>query len=161
MFEALSASLSSAINSLRGRGKLTESNMREGLESVRTALLEADVAYDVVDGFLDRVSAGAVGAKVLESLDPAQQLVGIVHKELVDLMGPVDHSLHLQPGKTTILMLCGLQGSGKTTTCAKLARRIKEQGREVMLVAADLQRPAAIEQLAVLGRQIGAEVHLP
>ncbi len=161
MFEALSASLSSAINSLRGRGKLTESNMREGLESVRTALLEADVAYDVVDGFLDRVSAGAVGAKVLESLDPAQQLVGIVHKELVDLMGPVDHSLHLQAGKTTILMLCGLQGSGKTTTCAKLARRIKEQGREVMLVAADLQRPAAIEQLAVLGRQIGAEVHLP
>ena len=161
MFEALTASLSSALNSLRGRGKLSEANMREGLGEVRTALLEADVAYDVADGFLERVAAGAVGAKVLESLDPAQQLVGIVHHELVDLMGPVDHSLHLEAGKTTVLMLCGLQGSGKTTSCAKLARRIKEQGRGVMLVAADLQRPAAIEQLGVLGRQLGVPVHAP
>jgi len=161
MFESLSASLSSAINSLRGRGKLTEANMREGLGAVRTALLEADVAYDVADGFLTRVVDGAVGGRVLESLDPTQQLVGIVHHELVGLMGPVDHSLHLQSGTTTILMLCGLQGSGKTTSCAKLARRIKEQGRGVMLVAADLQRPAAIEQLAVLGQQLGIPVHTP
>jgi signal recognition particle subunit SRP54 len=161
MFESLTASLSSALQSLRGRGKLTEANMREGLAQVRTALLEADVAYDVADGFLDRVASDATGARVLESLDPAQQLVGIVHRELVDLMGPVDHSLHLQPGQTTILMLCGLQGSGKTTSCAKLARKIKEQGRGVMLVAADLQRPAAIEQLAVLGRQLGVPVHTP
>jgi signal recognition particle subunit SRP54 len=161
MFESLTASLSSALQSLRGRGKLTDANMREGLAQVRTALLEADVAYDVADGFLDRVAADATGARVLESLDPAQQLVGIVHRELVDLMGPVDHSLHLQPGQTTILMLCGLQGSGKTTSCAKLARKIKEQGRGVMLVAADLQRPAAIEQLAVLGRQLGVPVHTP
>jgi signal recognition particle subunit SRP54 len=161
MFESLTASLSSALQSLRGRGKLTEANMREGLAQVRTALLEADVAYDVADGFLDRVAADATGARVLESLDPAQQLVGIVHRELVDLMGPVDHSLHLQPGQTTILMLCGLQGSGKTTSCAKLARKIKEQGHGVMLVAADLQRPAAIEQLAVLGRQLGVPVHTP
>ena len=128
MFESLSASLSSAFNSLRGRGRLTEANMREGLAGVRTALLEADVAYDVVDQFLDRVAEEAVGAKVLESLDPAQQLVGIVHRELVGLMGPVDHSLHLQSGTTTVFMLCGLQGSGKTTSCAKLARKIKEQG---------------------------------
>ena len=161
MFESLSASLSSAINSLRGRGKLTEANMREGLGAVRSALLEADVAYDVAEGFLQRVADGAVGAKVLDSLDPAQQLVGIVHHELVGLMGPVDHSLHLADGATTILMLCGLQGSGKTTSCAKLAKRIKEQGRGVMLVAADLQRPAAIEQLAVLGRQLGIPVHTP
>ena len=161
MFESLSASLTSAIQSLRGRGKLSEANMREGLAQVRTALLEADVAYDVADGFLDRVVAGAVGAKVLESLDPAQQLVGIVHHELVSLMGPVDHSLHLEAGKTTVLMLCGLQGSGKTTSCAKLAKRIQSQGRGVMLVAADLQRPAAIEQLAVLGRQLGIPVHTP
>jgi signal recognition particle subunit SRP54 len=161
MFESLTASLSSALQSLRGRGKLTEANMREGLAQVRTALLEADVAYDVADGFLGRVAADATGARVLESLDPAQQLVGIVHRELVDLMGPVDHSLHLQPGQTTILMLCGLQGSGKTTSCAKLARKIKDQGRGVMLVAADLQRPAAIEQLAVLGRQLGVPVHTP
>ena len=161
MFESLTASLSSAINSLRGRGKLSEANMREGLGAVRTALLEADVAYDVADGFLNRVADGAVGAKVLESLDPAQQLVGIVHQELVGLMGPVDHSLHLQSGTTTVLMLCGLQGSGKTTSCAKLAKKIKAQGLGVMLVAADLQRPAAIEQLAVLGRQLGVPVHTP
>ena len=161
MFESLTASLSSAFNALRGRGKLTEANMREGLAGVRTALLEADVAYDVVESFLTRVVDDAVGAQVLESLDPAQQLVGIVHRELVHLMGPVDHSLHLQPGKTTILMLCGLQGSGKTTTCGKLARRIKQTGHGVMLVAADLQRPAAIEQLAVLGRQIDVPVQLP
>ena len=161
MFESLSTSLSSALSAFRGRGRLTEANMREGLAGVRTALLEADVAYDVADRFLDRVSADAVGAQVLESLDPAQQLVGIVHRELVNLMGPVDHSLHLQSGKTTILMLCGLQGSGKTTSCAKLAKRILSQGRGVMLVAADLQRPAAIEQLAVLGRQLGVPVHMP
>lgn len=161
MFESLTASLSSAFNSLRGRGKLTASNMREGLEQVRTALLEADVAYDVAEQFLDRVASEAVGDKVLESLDPAQQLVGVVHRELVNLMGPVDHSLHLQPGRTTVLMLCGLQGSGKTTTCAKLAKRIKATGQGVMLVAADLQRPAAIEQLIVLGRQLGVPVHGP
>jgi signal recognition particle subunit SRP54 len=161
MFESLTASLTSALQSLRGRGKLSEANMREGLAQVRTALLEADVAYDVADSFLDRVVEGAVGAKVLESLDPAQQLVGIVHHELVSLMGPVDHSLHLEAGKTTVLMLCGLQGSGKTTSCAKLARRIQSQGRGVMLVAADLQRPAAIEQLTVLGRQLGIPVHAP
>jgi signal recognition particle subunit SRP54 len=161
MFESLSASLSSALNAFRGRGRLTEANMREGLGSVRTALLEADVAYDVADRFLDRVVTDAVGAEVLESLDPAQQLVGIVHRELVNLMGPVDHSLHLEAGRTTILMLCGLQGSGKTTSCAKLAKKILAQGRGVMLVAADLQRPAAIEQLAVLGRQLGVPVHVP
>jgi signal recognition particle subunit SRP54 len=161
MFESLTSALSTALNGLRGRGKLTESNMREGLGQVRTALLEADVAYDVAEGFLDRVVTGAVGAKVLESLDPAQQLVGVVHHELVGLMGPVDHSLHLKSGDTTILMLCGLQGSGKTTSCAKLAKKILSQGRGVMLVAADLQRPAAIEQLAVLGRQLGVPVHVP
>ena len=161
MFESLSASLTSALASLRGRGKLTESNMREGLGAVRTALLEADVAYDVVDTILDKVVEGAIGAKVLETLDPGQQLVGVVHQELVNLMGPVDHSLHLQAGRATVIMLCGLQGSGKTTSCAKLAKRIKEQGSGVMLVAADLQRPAAIEQLAILGRQLGVPVHTP
>jgi signal recognition particle subunit SRP54 len=161
MFESLSASLSSALSAFRGRGRLTEATMREGLAGVRTALLEADVAYDVADRFLERVSAEAVGEEVLGSLDPAQQLVGIVHHELVNLMGPVDHSLHLESGKTTILMLCGLQGSGKTTSCAKLAKKILGQGRGVMLVAADLQRPAAIEQLAVLGRQLNVPVHVP
>ena len=161
MFDNLSKSLTSALTSLRGRGKLSEANMREGLGEVRTALLAADVAYDVVEEFLDRVAADAVGAKVLESLDPAQQLVGIVHRELVNLMGPVDHTIPFRAGEVTVLMLCGLQGSGKTTTCGKLARRIKEQGQGVLMVAADLQRPAAIEQLAVLGNQIGVPVHTP
>ena len=161
MFDNLSKSLTSALTSLRGRGKLSEANMREGLGEVRTALLEADVAYDVVEEFLDRVAADAVGAKVLESLDPAQQLVGIVHREVVNLMGPVDHTIPFRAGEVTVLMLCGLQGSGKTTTCGKLARRIKEQGQGVLMVAADLQRPAAIEQLAVLGNQIGVPVHTP
>ncbi len=161
MFDSLSSSLSSALNSIRGRGKLTESNMRDGLGLVRTALLEADVAYDVVEAFLQRVTAEAVGEKVLASLDPAQQLVGIVHQELVNLMGPVDHTIHYQQGRPTVLMLCGLQGSGKTTSTAKLAKKIKQQGRSVMLVAADLQRPAAIEQLSVLGRQLDVPVHTP
>ena len=161
MFDNLSNSLTAAINGLRGRGKLTESNMRDGLASVRTALLEADVAYDVVNDFLDRVAADAVGAKVLESIDPAQQLVGVVHRELINLMGPGEHAIPCRSGEVTILMLCGLQGSGKTTTCGKLARRIKEEGHGVLLVAADLQRPAAIEQLAVLGEQIGVPVHTP
>lgn len=161
MFDNLSHSLTTAINSLRGRGKLSESNMRDGLASVRNALLEADVAYDVVNDFLDRVAADAVGAKVLESIDPAQQLVGIVHRELVNLMGPVDHTIPFRSGEVTVLMLCGLQGSGKTTTCGKIARRLKEEGRGVLLVAADLQRPAAIEQLAVLGEQIDVPVHTP
>ena len=116
MFDNLSNSLTSAIGTLRGRGKLSESNMREGLSEVRTALLEADVAYDVVEAFLDRVSADAIGAKVLDALDPAQQLIGIVHRELINLMGPVDHEIPFRSGDTTILMLCGLQGSGKTTT---------------------------------------------
>ena len=161
MFDNLSNSLTSAINSLRGRGKLTESNMREGLGDVRTALLEADVAYDVVEEFLDRVSVDAIGSKVLDALDPAQQLIGVVHRELVNLMGPVNHEIPFRSDGTTILMLCGLQGSGKTTTCGKLARRLKEQGQSVMLVAADLQRPAAIEQLSVLGEQLGIPVHTP
>jgi signal recognition particle subunit SRP54 len=135
--------------------------MREGLGDVRTALLEADVAYDVVEEFLDRVSVDAIGSKVLDALDPAQQLIGVVHRELVNLMGPVNHEIPFRSDGTTILMLCGLQGSGKTTTCGKLAHRLKEQGQSVMLVAADLQRPAAIEQLSVLGEQLGIPVHTP
>lgn len=132
--------------------------MREGLSLVEKALLEADVSYPVVKEFMNRVTERALGERVLASLDPSQQLVGVVHKELVDLMGPVDHSLHLQPG-VTVLMLCGLQGSGKTTTCGKLGRLINERGRKPLLVAADLQRPAAIEQLHVIGRQLGIDVY--
>lgn len=158
MFESLQQGLSSAFKTLRGKGKLTESNMREGLDLVQQALLEADVSYPVVKDFIARVSEKALGEKVLAALDPGQQVVGIVHQELMDLMGPVDHSLHLEPG-VTVLMLCGLQGSGKTTTCGKLGRLIKERGRKPLLVAADLQRPAAVEQLHVIGKQLEIDVY--
>ena len=158
MFETIQNGLSEAMRSLRGKAKLSEANMREGLELIRQALLEADVSYDVAQEFINRVSADAVGEKVLQSLRPTEQLVGIVHRELVNLMGPVDHSLHLREG-TSIIMLCGLQGSGKTTTCGKLGRLIQQRGRQVMLVAADLQRPAAIDQLHVIGEQLGLTVY--
>ncbi len=158
MFESLQNNLSSALKTLRGRGRLTESNMRDGLRLVQRALLEADVSLPVVKDFMERVSTQAVGEAVLKSLDPTQQLIGIVGRELVDLMGPVDHSLHLH-GDVSVLMLCGLQGSGKTTTCGKLGRMIGQRGRKPMLVAADLQRPAAIQQLQVLGEQIGIPVY--
>ncbi len=158
MFESLQEGLSSALKTLRGKGKLSESNMRDGLGLVEKALLEADVSYSVVKDFIARVGEKALGEKVLSALDPSQQVVGIVHQELIELMGPVDHSLHLQPG-VTVLMLCGLQGSGKTTTCGKLGRLIHERGRKPLLVAADLQRPAAIEQLQIIGQQLGLEVY--
>ena len=158
MFESLQDSLTSAIRSLRGRGKLTDSNMRDGLQLVQSALLEADVSFPVVRQFMERVSQEAVGERVLKSLDPSQQVVGIVYQALVELMGPVDHSLHLRPG-LNVLMLCGLQGSGKTTSCGKLARLIQQRGRKPMLVAADLQRPAAIDQLEILGQNLGIEVY--
>ncbi|MBX7169028.1 MAG: signal recognition particle protein [Pirellulales bacterium] len=158
MFETISEGLSTALRSLRGKARLTEANMRDGLGLVQQALLEADVSYPVVKDFMAAVNEAAMGEAVLKSLDPTQQLIGIVYQELVKLMGPVDHSLHLRPDITT-LMLCGLQGSGKTTTCGKLAALIRQRGRKPMLVAADLQRPAAIQQLHVLGEQIGVPVY--
>jgi len=159
MFETLQNSLISAIKTLRGKGKLTESNMREGLELVRQSLLEADVSLPVVKDFIARISERALGEAVLRLLDPTEQLVKIVHEELVNLMGPVDHSLHLKK-PLTILMLCGLQGSGKTTTCGKLGQLLVKRNVKPMLVAADLQRPAAIDQLEILGKSIGVPVHV-
>ncbi|HVA47015.1 MAG TPA: signal recognition particle receptor subunit alpha, partial [Pirellulales bacterium] len=158
MFESLQQGLSSAFRSLTGKARLTEANMREGLQLVRQALLEADVSVDVVQEFMGRVTEQAVGEQVLRSLRPEQQVVGIVHQELVNLMGPVDHSLHLR-ADVTVLMLCGLQGSGKTTTCGKLGRMIQSRGRKPLLVAADLQRPAAVHQLQVIGEQLGLPVY--
>jgi signal recognition particle subunit SRP54 len=158
MFELLQEGLGSALRTLRGRGMLSESNMHDGLQLVQRALLEADVSLSVAKEFVARVGEQAVGQRVLKSLDPTKQLVYIVYQELVSLMGPVDHSLHLR-GDLTVLMLCGLQGSGKTTTCGKLGRLIQQHGRQPLLVAADLQRPAAIEQLQVLGGQLGLPVY--
>lgn len=159
MFESISESLRSTLSVLGRQGKLTEGNIREGMRQVRQALLEADVHYDVATKFVDRVTEEAIGERVLKSLRPDQQIVGIVHEQLVNLMGPVDHSLHLRRDAISKLMMCGLQGSGKTTTCGKLARMLKESGVKPMLVAADLQRPAAIEQLKTIGAQIGVPVY--
>ncbi len=158
MFESLQDGLQQALKSLRGKGKLTEANMRDGLKLVEQSLLEADVSYSVVQDFMDRVTERALGQRVLLSLDPTQQVVGIVHEELIELLGPVDPSLHLR-GDVTVLMLCGLQGSGKTTTCGKLAQLLLESNTKPLLVAADLQRPAAIDQLHVIGEQLGVPVY--
>ena len=160
MFEALQDGLTSALKTLRSQGKLSESNMRDGLKLVEKSLLEADVGFEVTREFMGRVTEQAIGERVLKSLNPSEQVFGIVYQELVNLMGPVDHSLHLL-GATdvTVLMLCGLQGSGKTTTCGKLGRLLKEAGRKPLLVAADLQRPAAIDQLHVLGEQLDIPVY--
>ncbi|QDU90608.1 Signal recognition particle protein [Pirellulimonas nuda] len=160
MFESLQDGLSSAFKTLRGQGKLSESNMRDGLKMVERSLLEADVSYEVVQTFMKNVTEVAVGEKVLKSLNPGQQVVGVVHEELIALMGPVDNSLHLRgKDEVSVLMMCGLQGSGKTTTCGKLGRMLKLAGRRPLLVAADLQRPAAIDQLHVLGEQLEIPVY--
>ena len=149
MLETLSDRFNTAFRSLSGRGRISEANVRESMQEVRTALLEADVHYDVVKEFCDEVVQDALGEKVLESLKPGQQMIEIVHRRLVDLMGPVDtHLMMVEPGPT-VVMLCGLQGSGKTTTCGKLAAMLKKQGKRVLVVAADLQRPAAVEQLRI------------
>jgi signal recognition particle subunit SRP54 len=159
MFDDLQKRLSSAFKKFRVSGVLTEANMREGLREVRTALLEADVHFDVVQEFMARINAEAAGMELVKSIRPEQQIVKVVHDELIDLMGPVDPSIRFEKAGTTVLMLCGLQGAGKTTTCGKLAKLLQSQGRKPMLVAADLQRPAAIEQLKVIGSQIGVPVH--
>jgi signal recognition particle subunit SRP54 len=158
MFDDLQKRLSSAFRRFRVSGILTEANMQEGLREVRTALLEADVNFKVVQEFMDRIAAKATGAQLIKSIRPEQQIVKIVHDELVELMGPVDPSIRFEKAGVTVLMLCGLQGSGKTTTCGKLARLLSNQGRKPMLVAADLQRPAAVEQLRVIGGQLGVPV---
>src|SRR4051794_27672785 len=159
MFDDLQKRLSGAFGRFRARGILTEANIKEGLREVRTALLEADVNFNVVQEFMQRVNERAVGTELIKSVRPDQQIVKIVHDELVELMGPVDPSIRYEKSGPTILMLCGLQGSGKTTTCGKLARLLATQGRKPLLVAADLQRPAAVEQLEVIGQQIGVPVY--
>jgi signal recognition particle subunit SRP54 len=159
MFEGIQRSLSEAFKRLRGRGRLSESNVREGLREVRKALLEADVNFTVVDQFIKRVTEKSVGQEVLRSLDPSEQIVRVMYDELVQLMGPVDHKFRFAKERPTVLMLCGLQGSGKTTTAGKLALNMREQGRKPLLVAADLQRPAAVDQLKVIGDQLKVPVY--
>jgi len=159
MFEGITRGLSDALKKLRGRGRLTEENIRDGLREVRRALLEADVNLTAATDFIKKVETKAVGQDILGRVDPSEQIIKIVYEELVNLMGPVDHSFPRKADRPVVLMLCGLQGSGKTTTAAKLALNLKSQGRKALLAAADLQRPGAVEQLKTLGGQIGVDVY--
>jgi signal recognition particle subunit SRP54 len=158
MFDSLSTRLQTIFDKLGGRGRLSEDNIQEALREVRVALLEADVNFKVVRAFVDRVKTKAVGQDVLASLTPAQQVVKVVHGELVELLGGSGHRLATAPHPPTVIMLMGLQGSGKTTTAAKLARLYQKQGQHPLLAAADTQRPAAMEQLRTLGAQLDVPV---
>ncbi|MBD3298826.1 MAG: signal recognition particle protein [candidate division Zixibacteria bacterium] len=160
MFSNLSDRLDGVFKTLRGHGKITEANVKDALKQVRRALLEADVNYKVVKSFLEDVQTESMGDKVLQSVTPGQQMIKIIYDKMVDLLGgqhrPVRFAKSPQP---TIWMVVGLQGSGKTTTCGKLALHFKKAGRNPHMIAADLQRPAAIEQLKTLGQQVGVDVH--
>jgi signal recognition particle subunit SRP54 len=159
MFEALTQRLEAIFDRLRGAGRLTEENIQEALREVRVALLEADVNFKVVRSFVERVREKAVGHEVLQSLTPGQQVVKIVHGELIDLLGGAAHRLTMAPRPPTVIMVLGLQGSGKTTSVAKLGRHFQREGFRPLLVAADVYRPAAIQQLRVLGGELGLPVH--
>jgi signal recognition particle subunit SRP54 len=160
MFDSLSKSLQSVVQRLTGRGVLVVRDVDDALREVRTALLAADVAYKVAKDFCARVREKAVGQDVLRAVHPGQQVVKVVHDELVALLGEKPRGIAAAaPGRPTVILVAGLQGSGKTTTCAKLARLLAKRGRRPLLVAADLQRPAAIDQLEALGRQIDCPVH--
>jgi len=159
MFESLTEKFNSVFRSLSGRGRITEANISDAMRDVRKALLEADVSYNVVKKFCKDVTEAAIGAEVIKSLHPSQVMVKIVSDELTKLMGPVDTRIYFVSPGPTIILLAGLQGCGKTTTAAKLAKYLVSSGRKPLLVADDLQRPAAIEQLIVLGRQINIDVY--
>src|SRR5919108_5178411 len=158
MFDSLSTRLTAIFDRLGGHGRLTEENIQAALREVRVALLEADVNFKVVRGFIERVRAKAVGQEVLASLTPAHQVVKVVHDELVELLGGSGHRLAAAPHPPTVIMLIGLQGSGKTTTAAKLARMYGRQGQHPILAAADTYRPAAQDQLRTLGAQLSYPV---
>lgn len=160
MFDALTQRLGDVFRGLRGRGKITDENVAEVMREIRTALLEADVSLEVARSFCDDVQKKAIGAEVIRTLKPADVMVKIVHDELVGLMGPVDPRIPFVAPGPTVLLMAGLQGSGKTTTCAKMARMLLARAKRPMLVAADLKRPAAIDQLEVLANQVGVPIHL-
>ena len=153
MFDSLSGKLQQTFKNLRGLGKITEDNVAESLREVRLALLDADVNFKVAKGFIARVKEQALGEEVLSSLQPGQQIVKIIHDELVTLLGDTNARLEVG-GNPSCLMMVGLHGGGKTTSSGKLARLLKKQGRQPLLVAADVYRPAAMEQLETLGGQL-------
>ncbi|MBQ2546369.1 MAG: signal recognition particle receptor subunit alpha, partial [Clostridia bacterium] len=159
MFDSLSEKLNNAFRKFRNKGRLTEADVREGMREVKLALLEADVNFKVVRDFVKTVTERAVGGEVMESLLPGQQIIKIVHEELIRLMGEANSKLVISPKPPTVVLMVGLQGSGKTTHAAKLAGMYKRQGKRPLLVACDVYRPAAIEQLKVVGQSVGAEVY--
>ena len=156
-FDTLQEKITKTLRNIEGKGKLSERNMEDTLKELRIALLDSDVNYGVVQNFLNDVRKEAVGQDVLNSIDPGQLLVKIVHDEIIKLLGDDDNSIHFAPGLTTIMMV-GLQGTGKTTQAAKIANIFKKQGKKVLLVAGDLVRPAAVEQLKTLAQSIEVEV---
>src|SRR5919108_4817026 len=159
MFESLSDRFEGIFTRLRGRGRLGEGDVDEVLREIRVALLEADVNFLVVKGFVNRLKDRLIGEELSKSLSPAQQVIKAVHEELVGILGGETLKVTFASRPPTVVLLAGLQGSGKTTTAGKLARWFKQQGRNPLLVGADLQRPAAVEQLRVLGGQVGVPVH--
>lgn len=159
MFAGLSEKLSEALKKFRNKGRLTEKDVREGMRAVKMALLEADVNFAVVKDFVNKVTERAVGSDVLESLVPSQQIVKIVNEELTELMGSTQSKLVISPKPPTVIVMTGLQGAGKTTHCAKLAAYMKKQGKVPLLAACDVYRPAAIEQLKIVGEKVGVQVY--
>ncbi|MBK8914613.1 MAG: signal recognition particle protein [Phycisphaerales bacterium] len=159
MFEALSEKLGGVFRALGGKGRISDGNVRDAMREIRTALLEADVNLEVARKFCDDVMAKAVGAEVVRTVRPEQMIVKIVHDELVALMGTVETRIPFVSDPPTVILMAGLQGSGKTTTCGKLARYCMSRGKKPLLVAADLKRPAAIDQLETLGRQLDVPVY--
>ena len=157
-FEGLSEKLQGALRKMTGRGRLTEQAVKEGMREVRMALLEADVNYAVAKDFIRKVTERCVGADVLSSLTPSQQVIRIVNEEMTELMGSTNAKLNWSSSVPSIIMLCGLQGAGKTTMCAKLAGYLTKQGKKPMLAACDIYRPAAIKQLQVVGQQVNVPV---
>src|SRR5258706_14803321 len=159
MFSLLADKLQDVFKDLRGHGKITETNVTDAMRAVRMALLEADVDFNVAKTFINRVKEKALGEEVLRTVSPGQQIVKIFHDELTTLLG--GDAVPLEMPKGARILMVGLNGAGKTTSSAKLANWLKKQGRKPLLIACDLQRPAAIEQLATLGRQIGVPVFTP
>lgn len=157
-FESLSDKLQNAFKKLRGKGVLTEADINDAMREVKLALLEADVNFKVVKGFVNDVKEKCLGAEVLESLTPAQQIIKIVNQELVELMGGTGSKLTYSPSGFTTIMMVGLQGTGKTTTCGKLANYLKQHGKKPMMCACDIYRPAAIDQLEVVGKAVNTPV---
>lgn len=158
MFKSLAEKLQETFKKLKGKGRLTESDVNEAMREVKVALLEADVNFKVVKEFIKKVKEKAIGQDVLESLAPGQQVIKIVREELLELLGGTQSKVNFSQKPPTVIMLVGLQGAGKTTTCGKLANLLKKQGRKPLLVAADVYRPAAIKQLEVLGKQLDIPV---